>query len=248
MQYRRLVFLVPAINLVLLAQTPAPTDTTQNPNVPLASGERFYPHYSLMPIGDGKEKVLLTITDAGRSTDIVVQPLIPKDGGETVQWVFYANGGGALYTKRTISLPGPTGGTPVEGIVVSSLSKSPAEVRSSAVGHQSSSKYTTPSHKDKDFKLPIRMDRAGFAARPRIWLLWDGKMEIQVEPLDTKFKDTIMTLPGFGNHIKYLSNVYTEGSPAPRFFYLQRNKDDSMTVYGNDDIEKLKAIEKGKDR
>jgi hypothetical protein len=207
MQLRRLLLLAPAIHLVLLAQTPVPAETRQDPNVPLAPGERFYPRYTLMPIGDGREKVLLAITDAGRSTDIVVQPLAPKDGGETVQWVFYANGGGALYTKRTITL-----------------------------------------HKDKDFTLPIRMGRAGFAARPRIWLLWDGKKEIQVEPLDTKFKDTIMTLPGFGNHIKYLSNVYTEGSPAPRFFYLERNKDDSMTIYGDDHVEKLKAIEKGKDR
>jgi hypothetical protein len=37
-----------------------------------------------------------------------------------------------------------------------------------------------------------------------------------------------------------------EGSPAPRYFYMVRNKDDSITVYGDDDIDKLKAIEKGK--
>ena len=31
------------------------------------------------------------------------------------------------------------------------------------------------------------------------------------EPLDTNFKNTVWTLPCFGNHIKYLSNVYAEG-------------------------------------
>jgi hypothetical protein len=48
------------------------------------------------------------------------------------------------------------------------------------------------------------------------------------------------------NGMKFLSNVRTEGSPAPLYFYLKKNKDDTMTVYGNDDISKLKAIEKAK--
>ena len=216
MRIRRLFLLASALNLIALnltlpAQVP---EAKQESSAPLAPGERFYPHYTLAPIGDGKEKMLLTITDAGRSTDIVVQPLPPKDGGETVQWVFYANGGGALYTKRTITLPGPVGGTPAEGIVVTSLSNQPAPVASPPAGHQSSSKFTTASHKDRNFVMPIRMDKAGFGmGRPRIWLMWDGKREIQVEPVDTKFNDTWRSLPGFGNHIKFLSNVYTEGSP-----------------------------------
>ncbi len=221
---------------------------------PIAADESFFPHFQITPLPDGK-KVVLSLDSGDRKLDLIVEPVPPKDSGETVQWVLYANGGGALYTKKTITLPGPDGGgTPVEGIIVSRLSAAvkagivpppPAPPTAPRPVHLSTSQFTTLPHKDPNFRMPVRFDRAGPGlGRYRIWLLWDGQKEIQVEALDTNFKNTILTLPGFGNHIKYLSNVYTEGSPAPRFFYIKRNSDDSMTVYGDDNIDKLKAIEK----
>jgi len=98
------------------------------------------------------------------------------------------------------------------------------------------------------------MDKPGFGpGRPRLWLAWDGKNELQVEPDQTKFGGLKNLIPIYNleqwatgnlNGMKFLSNVRTEGSPAPRYFYLRKNKDDSVTIYGDDDLAKLKAIEK----
>jgi hypothetical protein len=123
--------------------------------------------------------------------------------------------------------------------------------------HQTSSVYSTPPRHDAAFKFPLRMDIHGFGGgSPRLWLAWDVQHEIQVEPVQTKIRKGLSTLipvynikqwvTGNLNGMKFLYNVYTEGSPAPRYFYLKKNKDDSVTIYGDDDIDKLKAIEKGK--
>lgn len=131
--------------------------------------------------------------------------------------------------------------------------RQPVQTRSS---HQTSSVYSTPSRHDAAFKVPLRMDKPGFGVgRPRLWLAWDGQHEIQVEPVQTKFGGLRNLIPIYNveqwatgnlNGMKFLSNVYTEGSPAPRYFYLKKNKDDSITIYGDDDIDKLRAIDKGK--
>jgi hypothetical protein len=246
------------VALTVAAQTPPQTAVIPSGPVspPIAANERFYPHYTVSPIGTDGAKVVLSLDAGGQRLDIIVEPLPAKGGGPVSQWVLYNGGAGTLYTKKTIVLPSPNGGegTPVEGISVTRLAApdpAPATKVAAArpTAHQSSSKFTTVSHKDPNFRMPMRFDRVGAGlGRPRIWLLWDGNKEIQVEPLDTNFKNTVVTLPGFGNHIKYLSNVYTEGSPAPRFFYIKRNSNDSMTIFGDDDIEKLKAIEKQKGR
>ncbi|MGA7239899.1 MAG: hypothetical protein WBY44_29735 [Bryobacteraceae bacterium] len=240
---------------ILFAAAAAAQQST--PPSPATGNANFYRSYDVSPIGNG-DKVLITLDNGATKFTIIAEPVKPKEGEPVTQWALYANGGVTLYTKTTVTLPNPNGaeGTPVEGLSVARVitgatappSGNPPAVVTMA-GHQTTSLYTTPPRKSPDFRMPMRWDRAGQGlGRPRIWLLWDGKKEIQVEPMDTKFKDTIWTLPGFGNHIKFLSNIYTEGSPAPRFFYMKRNKDDSITIYGDDDIEKLKAIDKGKAR
>lgn len=236
------------------AATASPTPPIAATTSIISPNERFYKSYEITPMGNG-DKVLIVLDGGSQQFNAVgAEPVPPKDGGPVTQWTLYTNGFVMLYSKKRIIIPNPSGGegTPIDGMSVMNLSSSgPAALPTTPspatfAGHQSSSKYTTPPRKDKDFKLPFRVDKAGFVGRPRVWLLWDGKKEIQVEPVDTNFKDTWRTLPGFGNHLKYLSNVYMEGSPAPRYFYMARNKDDSMTVYGDDDIDKLKAIEKAK--
>jgi hypothetical protein len=218
-----------------------------SPAAPLSSSERFYKDFQVTPMADGK--VLIVMDDGSRKYNAVgAEPVPPKDGGPVTQWTLYNGGFVTLYSKKTIVIPNPNGGegTPVDGIAVTSLTAPPPSSSPGFTGHQTSSKYTTPARKDKDFRMPFRIDKAGFYQRPRIWLLWDGKKEIEVEPMGINFSDQWWRIPGFGNHLKYLSNVRTENSPAPRFFYMQRNKDESMTVYGDDDIEKLNVIEKNR--
>jgi hypothetical protein len=239
------------------AQPPAAAPPAATP-AQIASNERFYKSFQITPMGDGK--VLIIMDDGSRKYNAVgAEPVPPKGGGEATQWTLFNGGFVTLYSKKRIIIPDPNGGegTPVDGLSVTNLS-SPAPTSSPAIaGHQSSSKFTTLSHKNPDFKMPFRIDKAGFGmGRPRIWVLWDGQHEIEVEPTDTNFRGSLLNLlpvynleqwaTGNLNHLKFLSNRFTEGSPAPRYFYLKRNRDDTITIYGDDDIDKLKAIEKGK--
>jgi hypothetical protein len=48
--------------------------------------------------------------------------------------------------------------------------------------------------------------------------------------------------------MKCRSNVYTRGFTRARYFYLKRNKGDSIPVYGDDDIDKPTAIDTRKNR
>ena len=223
---------------------PAPPASAQ-----IAPNERFYKTYQITPIGNGDKVVI--VLDAGTQQFNIygAEPVPAKDGGAVTQWTLSSNGFMTVYSKKSIVIPDPNGGvgTTIEGMSVVNLSSPPPSAPTVSVGHQTSSLFTTPPKKSPDYKVPIRFERVGVGLGwLRVWILWDGKREIQVQPVDTKFRNTIWTLPGFGNHMKFLSNVYTEGSPAPRYFYIKRNKDDGMTIYGDDDIEKLKAIEKGK--
>jgi hypothetical protein len=249
--------------LVQAQQTPASAVVQTKNSVATADPNmRFYRKYAIQPIGNG-EKVLITLDgDDGKQYNIVAEPVAPKEGGAVTQYVFYSAAGGALYTKTTVAPPDSngSGSTPVEGISVTWLpgssggSQQAAPARSAI--HQSSSIYTTVPRHDRDFKIPIRFDKPGFGmGRPRLWIIWDGQHEIQVEPVQTKFRGLKDYMPianleewlsGNLNHLKIMSNVYTEGSPAPRYFYMRKNPDDSITIYGDDDISKLKAKEKGK--
>jgi hypothetical protein len=189
------------------------------------------------------------------STIVTVRPVTGQESLPNPGMFYYADAQGAFLTY--IVLP-PEQGGPFLAVMrispaVSTGAASPVPpVRAAATpsAHQSSSEFTTVSHKSQDFKMPLRFEKHGVGiGQPRIWLIWDGKNELQVEPVETKFKDNLWAIPVLGgdvSHLKFLANVYTQGSPAPRYFYLKKNNDDSITVYGNDDIAKLKAIEKGK--
>lgn len=237
--------------LIAFAASAASAQQATPTAVPLSSNERFYKNFQITPMGNG-DKVLIVLDGGSQQFNVVgAEPVPPKDGGQVTQWTLYNNGFVTLYSKKTIVIPNPSGGegTPIEGISVTNLSSPPPGAASpvAPAGHQSSSKYTTPPRKSADFKMPLRFEKRGLGmGQPVVWLRWDGKNEIRVDPVDTKFGDTWRTLPGLGNHIKYLANVYTEGHQAPRYFYLKQNGDDSITIYGNDEIDKLKAIEKAK--
>jgi hypothetical protein len=222
----------------------------QPPPAPSAQPPVFYRKYEIQPVGNG-EKVLIRLENGVATLNIIAEPVTPKDGGPVTQYAVYFGGGVTLYTKTFLTLPDPNGGegAKVDGISVTQVIAANAVVARPAAApsaHQSSSQWTTPPHKSKDFKMPIRFEKVGPGmGRARTWLLWDGKTEIQVEPVSTSLGSAIRDIVPT-NHLKFLSNVYTQGSPAPRYFYFKRNKDDSITVYGDDDIEKLKAIDKGK--
>lgn len=248
MQTYRFGLAVSILAVTAFAQTP-----TSAP--PLSALPRnFYHEYELTPIGNG-EKFLLTLHAGGQKIDVVVEPVPPKEGAPVTQYVLYQNGGIVLYSKTPITLPAPDGGegTPVEGLSVANIPTGPAAPSPAPAAqpvrpaHQSSSEWTSLPKKNDAFVMPIRMDRTGFGIGVvRIWLLWDGKNEIQVDPIDSKFDDRMFSIMGFGSHLKYVSNVYSAGAHAPRFFFLRRNKDDSITIFGDDDMAKLKGIEKRK--
>jgi hypothetical protein len=244
-----------------LAQQPATPPTQPAATGQISSNERFYKNFQITPMGDG-DKVLIVLDGGSQKFNAVgAEPVPPKDGGPVTQWTLYNGGFVTLYSKKRIIIPDPNGGegTPIDGMSVTNLSApAPGSAPPPALtGHQSSSKFTTPPRKSEAFKMPMRLDRTGFGpGRPRIWIVWDGQHEIEVEPTDTNFRGSLLNLlplynleqwaTGNLNHIKFLSNRFTEGSPAPRFFYLKKNKDDSITVYGDDDLAKLKAIDKAK--
>jgi hypothetical protein len=128
-------------------------------------------------------------------------------------------------------------------------------------GHQTTSLYTTPPRNSPDFKVPIRIEGIGFGpGQPRVVLNWDGQHEIIATPTHKlgggglfHFIPQVALVEelhnGTLNGLKYLANYYFDGSPAPRYFYLRNNKrDGTITIYGNDDIDKLRALEKGKAR
>ena len=252
MQTYRFGLAVSILTLSAFAQTPTAAPALN------ALPRNFYHDYELIPIGNG-DKLLLTLHAGGQKVDLVVEPVAPKDGAPVTQYVLYQNGGIVLYSKTTITLPAVDGGdgTPVEGLSVVNVPTgpaTPAPAPTSApapqpvrTAHQASSEWTTLPKNNDAFVMPIRRDRTGFGLGiVRIWLLWDGKNEIQVDPTDSKLDDRMFSIMGFGSHVKYLSNVYSAGAHAPRYFYLRRNKDDSITIFGNDDMAKLKAIEKTK--
>jgi len=188
--------------ILFAAAAPAQQTATAPPaSAQIAPNERFYKTYQITPIGNG-EKVVIVLDAGTQQFNIYgAEPVPAKDGGAVTQWTLSSNGFMTVYSKKSIVIPDPNGGegTTIEGMSVVNLSSPAPSAPTVSVGHQTSSIFTTPPKKSPDFKLPMRFDRVGPGlGRMRIWLLWDGKKEIQVEFMDTKFRNTIWTLRASG--------------------------------------------------
>jgi hypothetical protein len=220
------------------------------------------PNFTISPIEGDPTKVKIEMKTGPQTANIAEAQRAKNTDGTLASskfYLMYPNGNYTEYDKKEASVLPDGQQIPAKLDVTlyvrkDNLPQQPVQTR---ISHQTSSVYSTPPRHDAAFKVPLRMDKPGFGVgRPRLWLAWDVQHEIQVEPVQTKFGGGLRNIvpvynikqwvTGNLNGMKFLSNVYTEGSPAPRYFYLKKNKDDSYTIYGDDDIAKLKTIEKGK--
>jgi hypothetical protein len=234
-------------------QAPTSESAAVSPTYVTDQRERVYPKgtFEIKPRDADTVTIELTMMEHAR---IIVEAKRLGDSREQYYMKNSTTGATTLYTH----LPGsPDAGIP-EQLVVAEMRQSPGKIGAAIAPnrHQSTSEYTTPPRHDAAFRVPLRMDNPGWGmGRPRLWLAWDGQHEIQVEPVRTRFGGLKTLVPVYNieqwatgnlNGMKFLSNVYTEGSPAPRYFYLKKNSDDTIAIYGDDDIDKLRAIEKGR--